>query len=219
MERQAILLLGIGGAGKGTLGAPLADELGGVHLSAGRLLRERVASGGRWSAEIQDRIDRGLGVPAEISYGLLEERLGSLPEDAGLVLDGFPREIGPLPLLDRLLGGEAALALLLDLPRPIAVARLLERETCEGCGAAHGPGVPAASPGRCDRCGGALARRADDSPASLTRRVEGWSSRAPAIVDHYRGAGILVELDASVDALSLRRRAIEVLGESEQLAT
>jgi adenylate kinase len=208
VERRAILLLGSQGAGKGTLGAFLAGELDAVHLSAGELLRERIAVGGRWAGEIQGQIDRGLAVPTEISYGLLEERLRSVPEDIALVLDGFPREAAELPRLNSLLGGEADLALLLNLPRPIAVARLREREACKQCGASYGPGVPARSPARCDRCGGTLVRRADDSPRALARRLDGWSTRAPAIIAHFRAAATLIELDASLDPAALARRAL-----------
>ncbi len=208
MARRAILLLGSQGAGKGTLGAILAGELGAVHLGAGDLLREQVRSGGRWATEIQDQIDRGLGVATEISYGLLEERLGSLAEDVGVVLDGYPRDLDELPRLERLLGGEADLALLLNVPRPIAIGRLLGRETCEECSASHGPGVPARSAGRCDRCGGALVRRADDSPPAIARRLDGWSSRGPAIADHFREAGTLIELDATLEADLLARQAL-----------
>src|SRR6476659_5634941 len=134
MQRRAILLLGSQGAGKGTVGAILADELDGIHLSAGDLLRARAAVGGHVAQAIHAQIDQGLPVPVEMSYGLLEERLQQSSQNQLLILDGFPRDASELPLMDEILGGEAKLALLLNVPTPIAVARLLARESCGGCG-------------------------------------------------------------------------------------
>lgn len=209
--RQAILLLGRQGAGKGTVGAFLARELDAVHLSAGELLRARVAAGGQGALEIRAQIDRGLAVPVETSYGLLGERLRALPRDELLILDGYPRDASELPVLGELLGGEAHLVLLLNVPTPIAVSRLLARETCECCGAGYGPGVPSGSPGVCDGCGGALAHRADDSPQALGHRLEGWASRSPAILAHFRQTESLVEIDASGPSSDVNRRALDVV--------
>jgi adenylate kinase len=211
MQSRAILLLGSQGAGKGTVGAFLAEELNGIHLSAGDLLRARAAIGGHVAQEIHAQIDQGLPVPAETSYGLLKECLQESSEKQLLILDGFPRDAAELPLLNEIIGGEARLALLLNVPTPIAVARLLARESCGDCGASYGPGVPPSARGVCDCCGGPLSHRADDSPQGIGRRMEGWAGRSPEILAHFRHVGTLVEIDAAGPSTQVSRSALEVV--------
>jgi adenylate kinase len=211
MERQAVLLLGRQGAGKGTVGAFLTQELNAIHLSAGELLRRQVAAGGPLGQEISDQIDRGLPVPVATSYGLLGEHLRAATGHELLVLDGFPHEVSELDRLRELLGREPQLAIFLEVPTPIAVARLLARETCEDCGANYGPGCPSRSPGACDQCGAPLAHRADDSPEGLGRRLDGWARRSPEILAYFEQAESLIEIDASRPSPEVNREVLEVV--------
>ena len=120
------------GAGKGTVGRWLAGRYASVtHLSAGALLRQHVREGGTHSAEIVAQIDGGDPVPPSISYGFLAERVQTLEKDHLLVLDGYPRERSQLDLLLETIGTDPALIIHLLIPRPIAIERLRNRETCE----------------------------------------------------------------------------------------
>ena len=207
---RSILLLGRQGAGKGAIGGALADELDGVHLSAGSLLRAGVRHGDLAADEIGGRIDQGHGVREDISYGLLEAALSALDSDSLAILDGYPREVAQVSRLAYLLGGEPGLVVHLEVPLPIAVSRLRSRQVCEECDAAYGPGIPASSLGRCGRCGGALGVRADDTPDALARRLAGWRNRSPEILAHYEALGILVEVDATPPFAQVRAEVLSV---------
>jgi adenylate kinase len=193
-----VLLLGMQGSGKGTVARHLVTALGAVHIGAGDLLRRHVKQGGPWAEEIDTRINReGRGVDERISYGLLERSLAATSSDQLLIIDGYPRLAGQIPLLLSILGRDPTLALLLELPRPIAVSRLLWRETCETCEAPFGPESPSLRDGACDRCGGVLERRDDDTPAKIGRRHDVWQTESSAILTFFDGLGLLETIDAS----------------------
>jgi adenylate kinase len=191
-----VLLLGIQGAGKGTVGQALHGDRDIAHISAGDLIREYARDCTHEAEGARDRIARGKGVSTNMSYGLLRQRIERLTEGT-LVLDGYPRRSEEIPLLAEILRGEPDLALLLDVPPPIAVDRLLGREVCPECGAVYGPAVPPRNRASCDRCGGRLSRRADDTPPGIVERHRTWVAERRAITRHYASLGILQTVNAA----------------------
>lgn len=211
LVRGRVLLLGMQGSGKGTVARGLNCELGAVHVGAGDLLRRHVAEGGEWAAEISERIDNGRGVDERISYGLLEKELGLVGQAPLLVFDGYPRLSRQIPLLLRILGEPPDLALLLDVPRPIAVTRLMARETCQDCDYPFGPEAPPREAGVCDKCGGALKRREDDLPLKIGRRHDAWGAESAEICSFFDDAGSLRRIDASRSAERVASDAVAVV--------
>ncbi len=198
--RDVVLLLGMQGAGKGTVGRWLASRCPSVtHLSAGALLRQHVHEGGTHSVEIVGQIDGGDPVPPSISFGFLAERVRTIDKDHLLVLDGYPRERSQLNLLIETIDTDPALVIHLHIPRPIAIERLRTRETCEDCDATFGREVPPRSAGTCDHCGGVLTRRKDDTEASIGRRLDGWAHHGPQLLAGLDAITPRVEVDATRD--------------------
>lgn len=114
MSREVIVLIGPPGAGKGTQADILAEQLGGVHLSSGQILRRGASS--KVLAEMQG----GALVREPEVDRLLARALEDAPQDKLWILDGFIR----LPQDERWLEGELAklgrsigLIILLDVPR------------------------------------------------------------------------------------------------------
>jgi adenylate kinase len=213
-----ILILGIQGAGKSTLGRLVAESTGATHLSAGTLLRRRESAGGPWAREIASRLSRGEGVGTEISYGLLAESIGEPPRRSPLVLDGYPRIASQISLLRDTLGCDPELAFLLNVPRPIAIHRILGREVCGSCDAAYGPGLPPRITGVCDSCKGALSPRKDDLPSAVSTRLDGWSNYSRGIIDHYKAEGTLREIDGSRPADEVLVSVLAEIGNSATTA-
>jgi adenylate kinase len=195
--RGRVLLLGVQGSGKGTVARGLRRELGAIHLGAGDLLRRRAAEGGEWGAEIDARLSEGRGVDERISYGLLEQELSRLDGDSLLALDGYPRLAAQVPLLLKVLGEAPDLVVALEVSRPIAVTRLLGRETCADCGQSFGSEAPPRRAGTCDECGGKLERRQDDSQEMIARRRDAWTAESRQILSSLTQQCPVRRVDAS----------------------
>ena len=83
----------------------------------------------------------------------------------------------------------------IEIPDEKIVARMGGRRVCESCGASyHIVNKPSAKEGVCDRCGGELAIRKDDEPATVLDRLKAYHEQTEPLVEFYRQRGKLVEV-------------------------
>jgi adenylate kinase len=54
---------------------------------------------------------------------------------------------------------------------------------------------PPQKAGLCDRCGGELYQRADDTPETQQHRIQVYFEQTAPLIDYYRQRGLLVEID------------------------
>lgn len=161
----------------------------------GDLLRAEQARKSELGRKIGRLIDNGHAVPPDVSYGLMVSAIAARVGHGPLVLDGVPRLVDQTCRVRHLLGGEPHAVVLLDVPVPVAVHRLLTRQTCERCGMPHGPDWPTVGE-RCQHCGGGVDERADDEPEKIWRRLDVWGLQARAIVTYYDDLGVLSTIPA-----------------------
>ena len=210
-----VIFLGPPGAGKGTQATTLAGEWGIPHVATGDMLREAIGRGTRLGLEAKRYVDTGALVPDEVVIGLVGERLGEPDAVRGAVLDGFPRTVAQAEALDRLLrsqGAEIDRVVFLDVARAELLRRLTGRRICRGCGASyHVAFVPPRIPGVCDRCGGELYQREDDSEAAVMKRLDVYATQTAPLLDYYRVRGALAEIrgeGAVADVTAAIRKAV-----------
>ena len=97
--------------------------------------------------------------------------------------------------------------LLIALPREAALERLAGRRVCEQCGAMfHSTFDPPAQADRCDRCGGRLVQRGDDREETVRHRMEVYARETAPVLEHYRAAGLLREIDGTGSREDVFRR-------------
>ncbi len=195
-----VIFLGPPGAGKGTQARQLAAEWGIPQIATGDILREAVASGSRLGVEAKHHIEAGALVPDEVVIGLVAERLEGAEARNGFLLDGFPRTVAQAAALDRLLA-ERGLALdrvvFFKVSEAELVRRLTGRRVCKQCGETfHLVSFPPRAAGKCDRCGGELVQREDDSEATVRRRLAVYEDQTAALLDYYRSRGLLTPVKA-----------------------
>jgi len=194
-----IVLLGLPGAGKGTQARRLAEALGMAQVASGELFREHMDSGTEVGRQARAYIERGDLVPDDVTTGMVAERL-SRPDCAeGFVLDGFPRTVAQAEALEQVLdrmGAALDVVPLVRVSEEVALARLAGRWTCRDCGVVyHTLFDPPRQAGVCDACGGELYQRPDETPEAHRRRLEVYRRQTEPLVDHYRQAGLLVDVD------------------------
>jgi adenylate kinase len=189
------MLLGPPASGKGTAALALSAALGVPHVSTGQMFREAIRKGGKLGAAAQQFIDKGQLVPDGITMEVVRLWLDEHGRDGGFIFDGFPRTRAQAEAFDRVLqdrGTPITVAVLLELDEPDILARVLGRLSCENCGALyHRTLVPPQREGVCDRCGGRLTRRADDTEETVRKRLEVYRELTLDVVRHYERAGIL----------------------------
>ena len=89
--KMNIILVGPAGAGKGTQGPRLRDELCICHRATGDMLRAAVAAKTELGLKAKDIMAAGKLVPDELVVGLIKDQFNQPECSRGILLDGFPR--------------------------------------------------------------------------------------------------------------------------------
>jgi adenylate kinase len=200
---KRLVFLGAPGAGKGTQARELAVVLKVPQVATGDILRDAAAAGSVLGLEAKRYMDSGELVPDAVVIGIIADRLSQSDASEGFILDGFPRTPEQAEALDRLLGklGQAIdRVILLDVDEDELVRRLTGRRVCRQCGHIfHLVFSPPKVAGRCDRCGGELYQRADDTEATVRERLRVYAQRTAPLLGHYRQRGLLMSVPGEGD--------------------
>lgn len=171
------------------------------HIATGDILREAIRQDIPVGREARPYIAAGGLVPDDVMIGVIEERFGRGDVAGGYVLDGFPRTLPQAEALERLLarlGRPLDRVLLLECSEETVLDRITGRRTCEVCGMPyHLRHRPPRREGVCDRDGGRLVQREDDTEPKVRRRLEKYRAETAAVVPFYEARGILRRVDAS----------------------
>lgn len=210
-----IVLLGPPGAGKGTQAQRIASATELLHISTGDMFRENVKLETELGKLAGSYMSKGELVPDEVTIKMLLERISRPDAQAGAMFDGFPRNVVQAEALDAALattGGAVDHALLISVADEELVARLGGRWICRNCGRLyHERNDPPKVAGTCDACGGELYQRDDDRPEVVRARLEKQKPPA-ALIEHYRKAGVLTEIDGQRPLDDVTRALLEAIG-------
>lgn len=191
-----LIMLGPPGAGKGTQAERFAKGHGIPKISTGDILRGAVKAGTPLGRQAKAIMDRGELVSDEVMVGIVRERLDQPDAAAGFILDGFPRTVAQAAALDTIMVGRDPLIVVdIVVPEAELVRRLASRRICEACGLnAEGE---LAEGGICQRCGGTLKQRADDSEAVVRERLKVYHRNTEPLIDYYRGRQTFRSVDGA----------------------
>ena len=211
-----IIMLGAPGAGKGTQAKKIAAKYNIPHISTGDIFRANIKNGTELGKKAKTYMDQGLLVPDELVVDLVVDRVGQEDAKNGYVLDGFPRTIPQAEALDKALAGlgeKVDYAIDVDVPDENIVRRMGGRRACIGCGATYhvefnAPKVEDV----CDTCGGELVLRDDDKPETVQKRLSVYHAQTQPLIDYYKKANVLVEVDGTQDINVVFQDIVKILG-------
>ncbi len=194
-----IILMGPPGAGKGTQAEKLVEEFKVRHISTGDMFRAAVKAGTELGKEAKKYMDAGGLVPDVVTIGIVRESLSKPECKEGFMLDGFPRTLEQAEALDGILkelGIELDGVVNISVPDAELVGRVTGRRICRSCGATfHVSFNPSRVEGVCDKCGGSLYQRDDDSEATVKNRLAAYHAQTEPLIAYYKQQGVYKGID------------------------
>ena len=208
-----LILLGAPGAGKGTVAKLLTKLDGSVQISTGDILRAAVAAGTELGKKAQAAMKAGDLVSDDLIMGIMGERLKEADCKNGYLLDGFPRTIPQAEALKILLakiGEKLDCVVDISVPRDVILDRLTTRRTCTKCNAIYNTkSNPPKKEGVCDKCGGPVVQREDETEAAISNRLDVYNEKTAPLAGYYKKEGLLMTVNATssdvvIDAIKKR---------------
>jgi len=205
-----LIFLGPPGAGKGTLAGLVSKEHGIPQISTGDMFREAIKKETALGKQVKEILGRGDLVTDDLTVSLVKERLSQDDAKKGYILDGFPRTIPQAEALGKFQSLDAVVNFAID--DELVVQRLSGREICKNCGAIyHVKNMPSKVKGLCDKCGGPLYTRPDDSLESITNRLDVYRKQTEPLIEFYRKKNLLKDIDSSKSPEDTHRQIEKVL--------
>jgi adenylate kinase len=181
-----LVLMGPPGAGKSTQAKVLAERLGVPAISTGDIFRAQVAGRTELGREAQRYLDAGEYVPDRVTNAMVGERLRADDARSGFVLDGYPRTLEQVEVLDALLsevGGGLDAAVVLEADPDELVQRLLHRAELE--------------------------HRTDDTEEVVRRRLKVYTEQTVPVIEVYRERGLVIPVDATGGVSEVSQRLLQ----------
>lgn len=214
-----IILLGAPGAGKGTQAVYLAQKLNLVHIATGDLFRQAIEQGTELGIQAKSYMEKGVLGPDELTIRMVFERLSAPDCESGVVFDGFPRNLKQAEALDEALARQAKAidrVVYIKVSEEELLKRLSGRWICRNCQTPyHAINSPPEVWGKCDKCGGELYQRPDDTVETVKKRLQVYFAQTTPLIDYYNQADKLTEVDGEggIDEVG-GRMIIALRGES-----
>lgn len=198
-----LILMGPPGCGKGTQAQFISSNLGIAHISTGDMFRKAISEATELGSKAKEYLDSGRLVPDEVTIGIVRERLQEPDCQQGFLLDGFPRTVAQAQALDDIVSkmGFALDAVInIQVPREAILKRLTGRRMCKECGATyHVAFSPPQKADLCDKCGGALYQRDDDTESTINKRLDVYKDQTEPLIAYYAEQGLLKDINGNQD--------------------
>lgn len=200
-----IILMGPPGAGKGTQAERLVEKYGLKQISTGDLFRKALREETNYGIIAKYFMQFGHLVPDDYTVAMVREYLAENTFENGFILDGFPRTIiqaRELEYMEKISGFTIDAIINLDIPEEKLIKRLSGRRTCKNCGTTfHVEFNPPHQDGVCDKCGGELYQREDESEEAVKVRLNTYNKQTKPLIDYYKMKGTLINIngDQSMD--------------------
>jgi len=184
------VIFGPPGSGKGTYASRLQSQLGVDVIAMGDIFREIMKEDTALGRKVKGFVEKGQLVPDDVVIEVLKQRLSKPSSKKGFILDGYPRTIEQAKALDKFIKIDAVIQL--TVPEWIIIERLSSRRICKDCGEVYNIRfLKTKVEGICDKCGGKLYQRSDDTPQVIKDRIGVYERQTQPILKHYKEQKVL----------------------------
>lgn len=181
---MTFIIFGPPGSGKGTYASRLQAKLGVDVIATGDLMREIMKQDTPLGRKVKGYVEKGQLVPDDVVIEVLKQRIKNSASNKGFILDGFPRTLDQAKALENLVNIDAVIQL--TVPDKIIIERLSSRRICKKCGEVYNVRyLKPKTEGICDKCGGQLYQRSDDTPKVIKDRIAVYEKQTQPILKYY----------------------------------
>jgi len=214
------IFLGAPGAGKGTQAVAITQELSLPQISSGDLFRTAQKQGTELGLLAKSYMEKGQLVPDEVTVRMVLERILAPDCKNGYILDGFPRTLGQAKALDKALAEKndsIDKVVYIKVSNEELIRRLAGRLICRNCQApCNLNDSPPKVMGKCDRCGGELYQRADDSENVVRNRLEIYLKETAPLINYYQVTGKLVEVNGEIGMTNVTNEILKIMSQVDK---
>ena len=190
-----IIMLGAPASGKGSVAEIVSEELNIPAISSGDIFRKHISEETEIGKKLKEYVTSGELVPDSIVIEMLKERLEEDDAKKGAILDGFIRTIPQAEAFDKMLketGNKIDIVVNLEVPEKEILERVVNRRICKKCKAVYNTVLsPSKVEGICDKCGGPLYQRDDDTLEKATNRLSVYYKETAPLTEYYQEKGVL----------------------------
>ena len=179
------IVFGAPGSGKGTYASRLQSKLGVNIIAMGDIFREIMKEDTDLGREVKGYVEKGLLGPDSLTIQVLKQHIAKIKNKKGFLFDGYPRTIEQAKALETIAKIDVIIQLVV--PDWIIIERLSTRRICKNCGEVYN--IRYLKPKRdmmCDKCGGPLYQRPDDTPEVIKKRIEVYEQQTQPILQYYK---------------------------------
>ena len=202
-----LLIIGAPGTGKGTMSGLIVEKYHVVHVSTGDMLRDAVANKTEVGLKANEFMQKGELVPDSVIHDIITEWLSNADLSNGFLFDGYPRSKAQAEDLDEILKGlnmKIDHVINLELDEELLKSRITGRRICKNCKEIyHIVTKKPAVEGICDKCGGELYQRKDDTLESLITRLDAYHKSTEPVIEFYDKMNLVssINADQSIDGV------------------
>lgn len=205
-----IIILGPQGSGKGTQAEFLSKKFNLAHIDMGMSLRLAASENNSLGKKLSRIINGKKELVSDlIVQKVLEKELKKIPKSKGIIIDGSPRRIGQIKIVETALqkfGRKIDAVIHLRISAQESIRRISRRYNCSRCRKGLIMGKDVKSPkALCPACGGTIERRTDDTPSGVRKRLKIYREETMPVVEYFRKIGKLVEISGLKNAREVFR--------------
>lgn len=198
-----LVLFGIQGSGKGTQARKIAERYNLQIFETGEQLRNLSKKNTPLGEKVKAIIESGQLVPNEVVMEIIENFMESLPDGTAILFDGIPRQTEQARTFQELMKkhDHTMTAVVIHISREEALKRLGTRRICSGCKTVF----PVDYTGeKCNKCDGSLVKRSDDTPESITVRLDLYEKETMPVIKTFTEQGLTVTVNGeqSIDVVT-----------------